>query len=379
MPSVLIIGSGLVGAATALALHQVGIKSTLYDQINPMEVVMRGEEIEFGETGGSVMIQAGGLRILETLGLLDICLKNGAILPYVSWHNIDGSKPIVADTRIANKTAGESDPRLQAPLHILRSTLHTILMQACHKKGIKTLVGKKLVGICDWADGMHSATRRKVFGEHLTANFTNSTGYIGVVRTTENGINFKETEECAFYVEREKKLGVAVFKVSDEIAAIQVSTFGDKEEQDQSTSYRPYSDLPKHAGRLADLLKSWGVPPHVEKMMRCAFRVSAASIYDLPDMDKYHKGRVVLIGDAAHGMVPNAGLGLLTGLEDVGTLLALLKSLPNDSMWEKTLELYSKIRVAREQRLRVKLGQPVSRLWLHPQFLEEAYITLYSV
>ncbi|KAJ3064596.1 hypothetical protein HDU99_004420, partial [Rhizoclosmatium hyalinum] len=51
MPSVVIIGSGLVGAATALALHQAGIQSTLYDQAQPTEPVMDGYPVEFGETG----------------------------------------------------------------------------------------------------------------------------------------------------------------------------------------------------------------------------------------------------------------------------------------------------------------------------------------
>ncbi|KAJ3080644.1 hypothetical protein HDU99_007822, partial [Rhizoclosmatium hyalinum] len=161
----------------------------------------------------------------------------------------------------------------------------------------------------------------------------------------EHGITFKEKEEFAFYIDRDRKRFVANFKVTDEIAAVRVSTFDDPENEDQS--YRPVSDLPKHAGRLADLIQTWGVPAHVEKMMRNSFRISAASIYDLPDLESYHKGRVILIGDAAHGMVPNAGIGLLTGLEDAGTLLALFRHYPEEQNWQKALKLYSKIRVQR--------------------------------
>ncbi|ORY38237.1 FAD/NAD(P)-binding domain-containing protein [Rhizoclosmatium globosum] len=366
MPSVVIIGSGLVGAATALALHQVGIKSSLYDQIDPIEAVSQGQAIEFGESGGAVMIQAGGLRVLRTLGLLDECIAAGILTPYVSWHKIDGSAPIVHDARISNRTSGEMDPQLQTPLQILRSDLHRILIQSCHRAGIKTFVSKKLVDVTQddvsatatftdgstatgdliiGADGIHSVTRRKVFGENLRAKFTGSTGHIGVVKTTENGITLKPEEGTAFYVDRDKKLFMATFKVSDDTAAVSVSTFNDPENEDQS--YRPVSDLPKHASLLADMLHTWNAPPHIEKMMRYAFRLSSTSIYDLPDMSSYHKGRVILIGDAAHGMVPSAGIGLLTGLEDVGTLLALFRHFPQEENWNKALELYSKIRVER--------------------------------
>ncbi|ORY38229.1 FAD/NAD(P)-binding domain-containing protein [Rhizoclosmatium globosum] len=340
-PSVIIVGSGLVGAATALALHQVGVKSTMYDQVNPMEVIMRGDAIEFGESGGAVSIQAGGLRVLRTLGLLEECFAAGTPLPYVTWAKIDGSKPIVGDSKVGNKKAGETDPALQVPLQILRSTLHTILMRACHKVGIKTLVGKKLLDVKQeddtvtatfadgttatgnlliGADGIHSTTRRKVFGEDLVAKYMGEMGHIGVVNIKEHNITIKETEKTAFFIDRDKKYLAATFQVSDDIAAVNITTFGDAESQDQS--YRPVTDLPKHAGRLADLLKSLGTPPHLEQMMRCSFRLSSYGIYDLPDLESYHKGRVILIGDAAHGMVPSAGIGLLTGLEDVGTLRA---------------------------------------------------------
>ncbi|KAJ3294471.1 hypothetical protein HDU79_010877 [Rhizoclosmatium sp. JEL0117] len=365
---VIIIGSGLVGAATALALHKVGIQCSLYDQVVFSQSRAEGKPVEFEESGGSVVIQAGGLRVLRSLGLLEECFANGTASSYASWYKIDGSNPIVLDFRISNQKAGETDESLLAPLQILRSKLHSILMQACHRAGIKTFTGKKLVQVTQsetsvsanfadgtsasgelliGADGIHSATRRKVFGEDLVAKFTGSMGHIGVVRTTETGIVLKDTEECAFYVNRDKKHGVAVFKVSDVMAAVQVNTYGDVEEEDKTASYRPYSDLPKHAGRLADLLHEWGAPAHVEKMMRNSFRVSSTSIYDLPDMETYRKGRVILIGDAAHGMVPNAGIGLLTGLVDVGTLLVLFQQFPGQEDRNQVLDMYSTIRVAR--------------------------------
>ncbi|ORY38227.1 FAD/NAD(P)-binding domain-containing protein [Rhizoclosmatium globosum] len=224
MPTAIIIGSGLIGAATALALHKVGIHSILYDQVDLAQAIAEGNAVEFGDSGGAVAIQASGLRVLRSLGLLDECLKEGTTTPYASWAKIDGSAQVVIDTRTWNKTAGETDPVMQLPLQILRSKLHSILMRACHRAGIKAYVGKKLVDVKQdesvvtatfadgtiamadlliGADGIHSTTRRKVFGEKLTAKFTGEMGHIGVVNLKQHNIDLKDTERIIFYVDNE--------------------------------------------------------------------------------------------------------------------------------------------------------------------------------
>ncbi|KAJ3034487.1 hypothetical protein HDU99_010698, partial [Rhizoclosmatium hyalinum] len=176
------------------------------------------------------------------------------------------------------------------------------------------------------------------------ADFTGVIGHIGVVKTKEHGIDLKET--LAFYIDREKKQMAWAFKVTEELGAVQVMTFNDPIPV-EGEEYRPYSDLPKESTRLADMMASWGVPKHVEEMMRKSFRISPAAIYDLKDLPTFHKGRVVLLGDSAHGMVPNAGLGLLTGIEDVGVLLELFRHYQDEKDIPTVFNLYSQLRVPR--------------------------------
>ncbi|KAJ3066645.1 hypothetical protein HDU99_003776 [Rhizoclosmatium hyalinum] len=358
----IIAGSGLVGAATALALHQVGIQSTLYDQVDLVQATLASNglpvAVEFGDSGGSVLLGSTALRVLRELGLLDEVLASAHPSPVSHYFKIDGTSAIALDVVNAVKNSGETDPTLQTPVQILRS-------KACYRAGIRTFTGKKLVAYNETeqginvqfadetfatgdflvgADGIHSATRRSIFGDSCKAEFTGVIGHIGVVRIKEHNIALKET--CAFYIDRNKKQMVCTFKMSEELAAVQVMTFNEPQPV-VGEEYRPVPDLPKESTRLADLLAEWGVPKNIESMMRNSFRISPAAIYDLPDLASYHKGRVIIIGDAAHGMVPNAGLGLLTGLEDVGVLLELFRRFKEPKELPQVFSLYSQLRVPR--------------------------------
>jgi 2-polyprenyl-6-methoxyphenol hydroxylase-like FAD-dependent oxidoreductase len=49
-------------------------------------------------------------------------------------------------------------------------------------------------------------------------------------------------------------------------------------------------------------------------------------IYDMPVLPSWHKGRVVLLGDAAHAVGPHAGQGASMAIEDAIVLAACLET-----------------------------------------------------
>lgn len=75
--------------------------------------------------------------------------------------------------------------------------------------------------------------------------------------------------------------------------------------------------------------------------------------YSIPDIPTWHKSRVCLVGDAAHGLPPN-GQGSGLAFEDVAILTRLLtdSSVTSNSDFEKIFEKFENIRRPRLQLIR---------------------------
>ncbi|KAJ3071150.1 hypothetical protein HDU99_002489, partial [Rhizoclosmatium hyalinum] len=244
--------------------------------------------------------------------------------------------------RIPKKTQKKGEVK---PVQVLRSNLHAALMKAVHKAGIKAFAGKKIanltqteddvtvtfedgtVVVSDFvvgADGIHSKTRRLLFPDAPKPEAF-ATGYVGVldIGTRPNGV----------VVDFEYPGGV----YSDPLNSRLLFDAGD--------DWRPYTDLPKESAKLADLVASWGTNESVVTCIRYAKRITPANLYDLPNLSAFHKGRVVLVGDSAHGTVPFYGQGLNQAIEDAGVLSDLFGHFEDD--YKKVFEVYDKIRVPR--------------------------------
>ncbi|KAJ3229206.1 hypothetical protein HDU81_005539 [Chytriomyces hyalinus] len=359
-----IVGAGLVGASLAVALAQDGHDCVLYDRFDMVDAAVQAEggdvTVSFGDVGGHVMIQTNGLRILKRMGILQQVLEAGLISPTVCTSKMDGTKPL----RVNMFVEGEDDD-IKNPVQILRTLLHSILMKACEGVGARCYTGKKLISFtqnpdsveCRFedgfvvhgdfligADGVHSATRKLLFGQDKVAQFTGVVGYLGCVDLKVNNLNVDHP--TTFHVDRLTKCEVVMFRVSEDKLAWRVTEYAEPDKE-ATDSWRAYSNLPKESERLANMVEKWGLPPMYVECIRKSYRITPVTIYDLPDIPKFCDGRVLLIGDAAHGMRPNFGQGLSLGLEDVGTLRELFKMFPEPTDYKKVFDLYEKTRIPR--------------------------------
>ncbi|KAJ3287347.1 hypothetical protein HDU79_005788 [Rhizoclosmatium sp. JEL0117] len=367
---VAVIGGGPSGAITAIALKRHGFEPTLYDKVDPFEevkqAVQKGElvNIQFGETGGTLGILGNGVKALKNLGLLDYVkeFQEDPMVMELNFMYLDGSD------RTCRRTLVEEGVQ---PMHALRSKLHQILVKAANAEGIKLYGGKKLKTLTQTADdvtvefedgtqivadfvvgadGIHSKTRQLIFPDSAKP-VLDATGYITIfdLGTYPDGsvVDFNHPEGIYNDPLNGRFIFTAPFgKNQGEAKIFEMNV---KKPLDQADDWRPVSDLPKEAAQLADTLQSWGTEPAIVNCVRHAKRITPVNLYDLPDLPSFYKGRVVLVGDAAHGTVPYAAQGLCQAIEDCGTLADLWGHYQDD--YEKAFSMYDKIRVPRTRKV----------------------------
>ena len=88
-------------------------------------------------------------------------------------------------------------------------------------------------------------------------------------------------------------------------------------------------------------------------------------IYSIPHLDTWHKGRVCLIGDAAHATSPHIGQGAAASMEDA---VVLAKCLRDISDYEQSFSKFESLRKERVERI-VKEAQKSGKIFLRSGIL----------
>ena len=191
--------------------------------------------------------------------------------------------------------------------------------------------GELVVG----ADGVHSIVRRSGWGDRADAELTPFLAVRGVLP------EFAPAEATGEYWGRGRLYGVGPHRSGTNWYA----------------SFR--SDLgPRHVDVTAALEESRhgirDLAPGLARVLAAADPETtlAQRIWTVPRLRSYARGRVVLVGDAAHAMTPNLGRGGCEALLDAVTLGRLLGELPLD----EALVAYEQARVRPSQRLRAESG-----------------------
>ncbi|KAJ3115389.1 hypothetical protein HK100_001363 [Physocladia obscura] len=371
-PTILVIGAGPVGAATAYGLKKHGHNVTLVDRFDVAAAVKAAlasgtttVDVQFGEVqGGAVDLSMNGYRALKSLGLYDdLMAQPHTDILHLMMHKMNGDDPIEHFNTRAKNSLG----------YFLRETIHGVVARACNKSGVPILTAKKLVGLVQTADnvtakfedgstivadlvigadGIHSVTRQLTFPEHPNPQFY-WVGYIGVFErgAIYDGKKLELDKDIGLYTDAVAGRNIFTGHTSENRGAWYLLQTRDKPNDiDPNETWKPVSDLPRESKQLADIVQEWGAPENLVRCIRHSLRLTPVNVYDLPDLPSFHKGRVLLVGDAAHGTLPAIGQGMNTGLEDAATVSDLFAEFsPNE--YETIFTLFDEIRIGRARKV----------------------------
>lgn len=107
--------------------------------------------------------------------------------------------------------------------------------------------------------------------------------------------------------------------------------------------------IPATKAEMMEDLK--GLPPGILELLGKNPNLQRWGLFDLGHDQKYHKGRICLMGDAAHGTTPHLGAGAGMAMEDAFILSNMIGMAKSVADVEKAFETYDAVRRPRTQEL----------------------------
>lgn len=336
----LIVGAGIGGLATGIALRQAGLDLQVFERSTDLR-----------EIGAGLMIWPNGTRSLQALGVeaealtvqrISLCSWRGRLLmeaPVDAISERYGSEVAFvhrADLQAAlSRAFGRDGLRLGSEVTGFAQEPDQVKLTL---RDGNVASGDFLVG----ADGLRSVVRRQLFGDQDPI-YLGSTVWRGIVASEGialergRGINWvgRGSEFLAFYLAGDRIYWACVTK-------------------------EPQGEKPGPGGNKQDVLARFGgwvepVPTMIAGTPDTA--ILRNDMYDRPPARHWSRGRVTLVGDAAHPMTPNQGQGACQALEDA---VALGESLRRTSDLTEAFELYERRRLRRANRA-VRMSRQASR------------------
>ncbi|MFJ9535814.1 FAD-dependent monooxygenase [Streptomyces sp. NPDC101225] len=329
---VLVVGGGITGSVLSLALAQRGAEVDLVE-ISPQW---------FG-VGHGITLQGNALKALRSVGVLDRVLHRAVPFDHMRLRHADGG--LITD--LPTPRTGGAD--LPATAGALRSDLQDALCDAVHAHGVRVRLGLTVAGLDQWPG-------------HVDVTFTDGTSGRYDLVAGADGIN-SAMRELIGITARPSPVGMSIFRVVGERPAemdcAEVYYGGPR----YKAGYSPISADRCYAYLLDENLDTSLIGPRAPlELLRergAGYRGSWGKIIaSLPEdtaVDHrwietvlidgpWHRGRTVVVGDAAHACPPLIAQGAAMCLEDA-VLLAELAT--GSDPLERALEHFMSRRLPR--------------------------------
>lgn len=251
------------------------------------------------------------------------------------------------DLQSALKDAAISDKAYGNPAEI--RTACQVTSVDCDE-GIVTLEsGEKIHGdIIIGADGIHSAVRTAVLGEERHAQPTGLSAYrmlvpterLANVSSPDKLIDIKDPS-TAMIMGSDKRVIMGPGRGSKLYGIVAIVPDGSLFEDSSGDSW-------VQAGSHEKLLEAYAdFPTWLHDIFKAAPDVALWQLRDMDPLSRWVRGRTILIGDAAHAMLPTQGQGASQSFEDVEALQAFLQNVESRDDVNTALERVFSVRYDR--------------------------------
>ncbi|ATW02826.1 FAD-dependent monooxygenase [Sphingorhabdus sp. YGSMI21] len=323
---VLIIGAGLGGLTAAIALRQQGMDVQVHEAAGRLE-----------ETGAGLTLGLGAQHVFRALDLQGAVADRACpagVLPFLHYKN---ARLLMGDFDTGDGRA--DDGTADIVRHIYRADLQQVLIAALERLGGRIFTGRKLV---DFAESGDRVTAKFASGETATGDFlVGADGVRSAVRAIlwpGDQPRFTDHVAYRFLVPMDAArpfmaLGRSAIFIGPQ-RTFNRYTMCNGEVVNCAGLVETKEPVPEGwsigatQAELAQAFEGWH--EDVRGLIGHASNIIKWGLYDRKPLASWSRGRTVLMGDAAHAMLPFLGMGAAMAIED-GYILARALTLESDT------------------------------------------------
>jgi len=340
----LVVGGGIAGPVVAMALQRAGIPSTIYEA-NPATSNGVGSFLTVASNGLDALQAIDAHRPVAAAGVrthrMVISSGSGKVL-----GEVDAGIPL---------TDGSTTTTIE------RARLHRALHDEARGRGISIVHGKRLVGVEETedgvvalfddgtreeggflvgADGIWSSVRTLIDPQAPRPEYTGLIGVGAVAR----GVDLPpDPSSFQMTFGRRAFFGFIALEGGD---ALWFANLPVRPEPERAALAQvPPAEWKR---RLLELFAEDAIPARqlIEATDEAALRMGAMHTLEPPA--RWHRGSVVLVGDAAHATSPSSGQGASLAMEDA---IELARCLRDRTTLGSAFETYQRLRERRVRRV----------------------------
>jgi 2-polyprenyl-6-methoxyphenol hydroxylase-like FAD-dependent oxidoreductase len=337
MKDAIIVGGGIGGLTTAIALQRLGVDAHVYETAPVLQAV-----------GAGIWLPPNAMQVLAHLGLAQRVVGAGVPLSRIEVRDVSGGVLQALDGARLEAEFG------YRAVSIRRSELQRVLASSLKRGSLH--LGKRL----------STFTESRV-GAGVQAHFSDGSMDSGSVLIAADGI--RSTVRRQLYLKDELRYsgqtcfrGLAPLRLPEPLRTTAwevwggVARFGFSAVSAEHVYWYAPVTAPEGTVFATEELKEYllwqyeGFPDVVSHLVKATGRsgILQTDLYDFRPISKWHFGRIVLLGDAAHASTPNLGQGGAQAIEDA---LSLARKVEAEGLTPPALEQFEQSRMARTRRI----------------------------